>query len=450
MIGRKRRRELRNAHDSKPDPGLRSSIIGFSIANAFVIGYFVFLFCIFDRRWHGRVSYILIGIAVELLLIGYMAGWWNRKRFFCWCVFAIFAGGSILAGFRYDAYLEDITLPDYFDYTTFTPFMADSLAQAPDEEPALRFTDSDRLPKMDGATALYPVYAAFAQATYPDSMVQMEPAEIREIVACNTTTGAYRSIVDGKSDIIFVAGPSAAQESYAKSKGVDLVYTPIGREAFVFFVHPDNPVEGLTLDEIRSIYAGEITRWNQLGVWWLGRIRAYQREEGSGSQTALKRFVMQDTPLKGTEKELIQDSMGGMVEVISDYRNHRNAIGYSFRFYCTALMKNFHVKLLAVNGIAPTVENIENGTYPLASSFYAVTRSDADENTLALLNWICGPQGQALVKKTGYTPIGSLPEENNSHEKASKNSVRNHHLSVRDYHPLCVGGYSIESLFPIR
>ena len=62
---------------------------------------------------------------------------------------------------------------------------------------------------------------------------------------------------------------------------------------------------------------------------------------------------MQDTPLEGTEKELIQGSMGGMVEVISDYRNHRNAIGYSFRFYCTALMKNFHVNLLAVNGIAP-------------------------------------------------------------------------------------------------
>ena len=68
-------------------------------------------------------------------------------------------------------------------------------------------------------------------------------------------------------------------------------------------------------------------------------------------------------------------------------------------------MKGFDVKLLAVNGVHPTVENIENGTYPLASSFYAVTRSDADQNTLALLEWICGPQGQALVEKAGYTPL---------------------------------------------
>ena len=114
---------------------------------------------------------------------------------------------------------------------------------------------------------------------------------------------------------------------------------------------------------------------------------------------------MRDTPLMPAEKEMMQDDMGGMVEQVSDYRNHRNAIGYSFRFYCTALMKNFNVKLLAVNGITPTVESIENGTYPLASVFYAVTRSDADENTLALLSWIRGPQGQALVEKTGYTPV---------------------------------------------
>ena len=110
------------------------------------------------------------------------------------------------------------------------------------------------------------------------------------------------------------------------------------------------------------------------------------------------------------EKEMVQDSMGGMVEQVSDYRNHKNAIGYSFRFYCTALMKNFHVKLLAVNGIAPTIENIESGAYPLASEFYAVTRKNTNENTLALLRWIQGPQGQALIKKTGYTPLASAAE----------------------------------------
>ena len=69
-------------------------------------------------------------------------------------------------------------------------------------------------------------------------------------------------------------------------------------------------------------------------------------------------------------------------------------------------MRDFDVKLLQINGVSPTVENIENGSYPLASRFYAVTRSDADENTLRLLDWILSPQGQELVEKSGYTRLG--------------------------------------------
>ena len=97
--------------------------------------------------------------------------------------------------------------------------------------------------------------------------------------------------------------------------------------------------------------------------------------------------------------------MGGIVDQVSEYRNNRGAIGYSFRFYTTELMSGFKVKLLSINGVAPTVENIENGQYPLASEFFAVVRSDASDNTRALLEWICGPQGQELIRKTGYTPL---------------------------------------------
>ena len=65
---------------------------------------------------------------------------------------------------------------------------------------------------------------------------------------------------------------------------------------------------------------------------------------------------MRDTPLMAPPREWILDGMDGMVEAVSNYRNHRNAIGYSFRFYCTALMKNFNVKLLAVNGVKPAAQ----------------------------------------------------------------------------------------------
>lgn len=369
------------------------------------IGFVVLAFFLFELHWYLKVLYILSGLIAAWLILALMCQWFNGKRFAAWLVCALLVAGGICGSVFYDKYLDSITLNEQFNYRTYEPFQEDGPVAALDEEATLRFSEENALPRMDGATALYPVYAAFCQAVYP------EPAEgdhdfYRHTITCTTTTAAYRNIVDGDCDIIFVAGPSKEQEAYAAEKGVELVYTPIGREAFVFFVNPANPVDGLSLEQIRGIYSGEITRWNQLGVKGLGEILAYQRDEGSGSQTALKRFVMRDTPLMPADREKVMGGMGDIVEQVSSYKNHRNAIGYSFRFYCTALMKGFDVKLLEINGIAPTVENIENGSYPLASSFYAVTRSDADENTLALLAWICGEQGQALIEKTGYTPIG--------------------------------------------
>ena len=384
---------------------------GFSIAliaiDAVMIALFILLLSNFENRWYMVLLYVLAGGLVLWLLIDLLFHRFTKKRIVLWLVCALLVGGGIGGVEGYASYIRSITLKEQFDYRTYLPFREDSLAEKLGEPAALRFSESDDLPRMDGATALYPVYAAFCQAVYPPSAAE---ENLNDVIACSTTTSAYRNIVDGCCDIIFVAGPSEEQETYAAEKGVDLVYTPIGREAFVFFVNPDNPVDGLTLDEIRGIYSGEIRNWEQLGVDGLGEILAYQRDEGSGSQTALKRFVMRDTTLMAAKKEEVIDGMGGIVEQVSAYQNHKNAIGYSFRFYCTALMKDFDVKLLEINGIAPTVENIENGTYPLASSFYAVTRSDADENTLALLDWICGEQGQALIEKTGYTPLAAGTE----------------------------------------
>ena len=374
------------------------------IFNGVPIAVVVWVFIAVSRHlWYHYAAWIFAGLTVLALPVAYVSHWWTPKRLLAWAAAVVLAAAGLWGMFRYDAYLKDITLPESFDYRTYRPFREDSPAARLDEPSALRLNGA--LPRMDGATALYPVYAAFAQAVYPESLAASDPWDVDQTVACSTTSTAYRKIIDGGCDIIFVAGPSREQEQYAAEKEVTLRYIPIGREAFVFFVHPDNPLDSITLDELRGVYSGEITGWKQLGVDRLGSILAFQRSEGSGSQTALERFVMRDTPLMAPPREWILDGMAGMVEAVSNYRNPRNAIGYSFRFYCTALMKNFNVKLLAVNGVKPTMENIESGTYPLASSFYAVIRDDADENTLALADWIQGPQGQELIRRTGYTPI---------------------------------------------
>ena len=297
-----------------------------------------------------------------------------------------------------------------FGTSNYTPFAEHNRLKTLDEPATMRFTVGDTLPKLDGTWDLYPAYAAIAQATYPEYLNEgVFKGTIGNFVKCSDTAWAYQRLADRECDMIFVPGPGEEQETYAKEKGVELVYTPVCREAIVFFVHPDNPISKLSQDEIRGIYSGNITAWSQLDVPIPGKILAYQRDKDHASQTAMEQLVMQGTPLMTPPME--QEAFGwaydwDYINMVTDYQNRPGAIGYSFRIYCSApINKDIHVKLLAVDGVEPTAENIENGAYPLIVTFYAVTRSDANKSTRALLDWICTEQGQALIEKAGYFKV---------------------------------------------
>lgn len=319
-----------------------------------------------------------------------------------WALFAAAYAASVLITTNTPSISEDSRFDIWYDYAPYKE--GDSRLATLDEPPTLKLEGD--LPVMDGATALFPVYSAFAQALYDkDQLIEEDGGVNYELLSCSTTAFAYDSIVDGTADIIFVAGASKEQMEYAKEMGVELIFTPIGKEAFVFIVNDKNPLDNITVSQVRDIYSGRITQWKELGIRWLGDIRAFQREEGSGSQTAFRQ-VMGDTEIMPPSETIeLVDMMSGVYENVADYRNHRNAIGYTFRFYATQMFDGSGVKLLSLEGIAPTEENIRNNTYPVTGEFYAVTRSDADENTRALVEWVQGEQGQRLIEETGYTPI---------------------------------------------
>ena len=292
---------------------------------------------------------------------------------------------------------SDLILQDYL------PHEGDKVATL-SEEPTLsrRVSDEDPLPRLDGATALLPVYSAFVQAVYPKNTRFSSNLEESPLITCTKTNEAYERLINGEADLIFVAQPSDEQYAMAAAQGVEFEFTPIGKEAFVFIVNQSNPLDGLTIEQIQQIYAGNITAWDQLGLEGLGDIIAYQRPKNSGSQTALE-ALMGDIPLMDAPSERTLTLMDEIVENI-EYLNLPNAIGYTFRFFCTEMMDS-EVKLLSVNGVYPREENIRNGTYPITSTLYAVSRKgDDNPNLIALLEWIQSPQGMELVEKTGYTP----------------------------------------------
>ena len=292
---------------------------------------------------------------------------------------------------------SDTSQAKMVDVASFLPFEDDSdLARIETE-----FALEGELPVLDGAAALVPVYASIIDAVYSEGSVTYEGgvfsddnyygenfAPDSKMQYKNTVRG-YKAIVDGDTDILFCAAPSAEQRAYAEAQGVELVYVPVGLEAFVFFVNRDNPVEDLTVDEIRAIYAGDIRNWKSVG----GENRVINpvtRLEGSGSQSMMDAF-MGDTPIGGKSPLAL---FGG-------------AIGFSFRYYLDDMVDNAGVKMLSVNGVYPSRDNIRTRTYPIVAQFYAIYRADNEnENVPKLIDWILSEEGQTLIEECGYTAIG--------------------------------------------
>jgi len=289
----------------------------------------------------------------------------------------------------------------------YQPFKDGTMAVKLPEQAALKLENN--LPRLDGATALYPLYSAFVQAIYPEGDYNQyeiydyrNTSGISPLVRASGTSIAYNALIRGEADIIFCAGPSGDQIEYAGENGIVFNLTPIGKEAFVFFVNNRNPVSNITIEKLINIYSGRITNWNELG----GRnekIRVFQRAKNSGSQTMLESIMGVENIIPPITENVLT-FMLGIIERTADYRNYRNAIGYSFLFFTTQMVQNNSIKLLSINDIFPSIETIKTGEYPFVDHFYAITANTENENVNMFIEWILSEQGQYLVEKTGYVP----------------------------------------------
>ena len=324
----------------------------------------------------------------------------KKKVFKWWCVYALALVCWIGIELGIDAYKKSITIdtnPNINCYE-YLPFKEESKIVKLDKEASLQL--DEKLPVVDGAAAVFPVYSAFVNAVYYPTSVTLGDG----IFEYNNTSLGYRKLAQKETDIFFGAYPSEEQIAYAKEQGTEFEFTEIGTEAFVFFVHKDNPIDNLTTEQIQDIYSGKITNWKDVG----GadeKIVAFQRNEGSGSQSMLKRF-MGDKEIMDAPSEQVNDLMSGIIDVVSKYQNKTSSIGFSFRYYLEGIIKNPDIKMLSIDGNKPSVESIKDGSYPITTPLYAVTWKDnPKENVKLLLDWVLSSEGQEIIEKTGYVGV---------------------------------------------
>lgn len=270
--------------------------------------------------------------------------------------------------------------------------------QAEAEQPLLT---TDEYPVVDGSTANLPMMAKILERT---TGLSEEEAQLN--TTCSMTPMAWINLAEGRSDLLLVYEPAEVTKQQLDEIGTELDVTPIGRDALVFIVNADNPVQDLTRQQLVDIYAGRITNWSEVGGEDLP-IVAFQRPEESGSQSLFMKLLMTDDAPMDAPTEFRPSAMGDLIETLAAYNNSADSLGYSVFYYASYMYSQPGLRFLSVDGVMPSDETIADGSYPLLNEYYLAVRAgeDPESPTMRLHDWILSADGKQAMKDAGYIPL---------------------------------------------
>lgn len=236
------------------------------------------------------------------------------------------------------------------------------------------------------------------QALYPEARIS---------VTGGGTGVGIQSLLNGTVQLASASRQITERElQTARAGGIEPVEFVVAQDAIAVIVHPDNPVEQLSLQQISDIYSGKINNWSEVGGEDRPIVRL-SRESNSGTHVyfleAVLRMGREDDRTLFAPQTLLLPSSEGIIAEVSD---NPNAIGYDGLGYVTP-----NVKVLAVSAdedgpyVLPSEETVNNGTYPIARDLYMYTAGEPQGMLLDYLNWILSPDAQQIVSALGFVPV---------------------------------------------
>lgn len=276
---------------------------------------------------------------------------------------------------------------------------------------------AEEYPRIDGSTStLKLVQGIFMSMFQPHDERGFEGMP----QVAKKTIPSYDALLAGELDLIIVPDPSEEIKIKMSELDVELEFIPIGAEALVFVTHKNNPVKNITTEQVRKIYTDmSISNWSEIGGLD-GRIVAICRNSDSGSQAQIDNMILEGTPINpDIEENYMERDMNGMLQMVEEYEYFSNdgekdayALGYTLYYYLKlteSVMGELSLKTLSFNDVLPTTDTILSKEYPLATSYFAVIRSDTpvDHPARKIANWLLTDDGQWQVAVSG---LGALKE----------------------------------------
>ncbi len=239
-----------------------------------------------------------------------------------------------------------------------------------------------------GSTSIQPFADKWAEV-----FMEKRPGEIVDVQGGGSSAG-IQAVRTGAAHI----GMSSRE---LKGDEKELYQIEVAHDGLAIIVHPSNPLDNITIEQVKSIFLGEITTWETLN----GQKKAITvvvREEGSGTRGAFQELVMGKSRI--TKKAIVQDSNGTVREIVS---RDPNAIGF-----ISLGLVNDSVKALALNGVKPTEEAILKKEYKLVRPFLFLTRETPSGLAREFIDFVLSEEIQELIHKEGLIPVrrNSRPE----------------------------------------
>jgi phosphate transport system substrate-binding protein len=244
---------------------------------------------------------------------------------------------------------------------------------------------------IEGSTTVGPIADGFAEVfnqMYPDVTITVNKS------GSGTGTAA---LIDGRCDIATMSRFMKDQEfKDAVSRNVYPVAFAVAMDGVCIVVHPSNPVNGLTTEQVRDIYLGKTTNWSQLGGPDLP-IVAISRDTSSGTYDTFESFIM-----KGQKMASAIEYVSTNPQASARVKNTRGAIGYvGFGFVQQGL------KALTLDGITPTRQTILTGKYPVSRPLFMFTNGypTLGSMTHKFVTFYLTERGQEIVEDKGFVAV---------------------------------------------
>jgi phosphate transport system substrate-binding protein len=241
---------------------------------------------------------------------------------------------------------------------------------------------------IQGSTTVLPI-AQSAAEVYMDN----NPEADITVRGGGSGTG-IAALIDGATDIADASRPMKQKEiKQARENGVNPVAHVIARDGIAVIVHPDNLVSSMSIEDIKAIFTGEVSRWSDFGG--SGTIVVVSRDAASGTFETFNELALENAKL--TDAALM---LASNLEVARTIAQTPGAIGYVGLGYLTD-----EVKALKVNNVLPSEATVQDGTYPLARLLFMYTNGNPSGLAKNFIDFIMCPQGQNIVQEAGFVPI---------------------------------------------